>query len=77
MKFITIDDKKYIITEEVAKYLKISSRRVTHLAKTYGVGFKSDRRWLFTRAEIDILKQRYNGRPTERKNIEYGRKAIQ
>ena len=49
---------------QVAEILGIDRSRVLRLAKSRGVGWRFGRDWLFRPADVDAMRERKPGRPT-------------
>jgi predicted RNase H-like HicB family nuclease len=56
-------------TKDVAKELGVSPRRVRQIASSRGIGMKSGRDHVFTRRDIDAMRERRRGRPPRRKHV--------
>lgn len=53
-------------TKDVAARLGVTERRVLALAKSRGLGKKTNRDWIFTQTDINKMETRVNGRPKKR-----------
>ena len=48
----------FYTTKQLSDMFKVSSRRVTRMAKSWGLGRKDSDRWVFCDQDIEIIKKK-------------------